>query len=228
MAHPVGAGKTIIAAELIKQTLGQSVTIVLVPGHIVKRWKKELERFIPGIRVVTPKVTTTSSRPLVLHSVDRPTDVILLPHSAAAVFAEIDTSVMDIQRLIIDEPQEIVSKPHLFNPLLQVKCRYCWVLTATPTPLQSVMQLALGYIESQHSSLPYESMLSWFTRTRARRDPPHLCLPVPPLHIHMKRVALLWQETSAMHSYVLRDYLQGCSTSFLLLLCSWPSKERYC
>ena len=209
VAHPVGAGKTIIAAELIKQTLGQSVTIVLVPGHIVKQWKKELERFIPGIQVVTPKVTTTSSRPVVLHSVDRPTDVILLPHSAAAAFAKIDTSIMGIQRLIIDEPQEIISKPHLFNPLLQVKCRYRWLLTATPTPLQSIMQLALGYIESQHSSLPYESMLSWFTRTRARRDPPHLCLPVPPLHIHMKPVALLWQETSVMHSYVLRDDLQA-------------------
>ena len=209
VAHPVGAGKTIIAAELIKQTLGQDVNIVLVPGHIVKQWKKELERFVPGILVDTPRVTTASSRPMVLHSVDCRANVVLLPHSAAVAFAEGGKLIKGIHRLIIDEPQEVVSKPDLFDPLLQVKCRYRWLLTATPTPLQSVMQLALGYIESQHSSLLYESMLSWFTRTRARRDPPHLCLPVPPLHIHMKPVALLWQETSVMHSYVLRDDLQA-------------------
>ena len=205
VAHPVGAGKTVIAAELIKQTRGQGVNIVLVPGHIVKQWKKELERFVPGIQVVT----TTSRVSMIFHSVNHCTDVVLLPHSAAVEFTKGHTLTTGIHRLIIDEPQEIVSKPHLFNPLLQVKCRYRWLLTATPTPLQSVMQLALGYVELQHSSLPYESLLSWFARTRSRRDPPHLCLPVPPLHIHMKPVALLWQETSVMHSYVLRDDLQA-------------------
>jgi hypothetical protein len=208
VAHPVGAGKTIIAAELIKQTLGQGVNIVLVPGHIVKQWKKELERFVPGIKVDTPGVTATRGK-LMLYSVCCRANVILLPHSAAIIFANGGTHIRDIHRLIIDEPQEIVSKPDLLNPLLQVKCLYRWLLTATPTPLQSVMQLALGYIESQRSSLAYESMLSWFTQTRVRRDPPHLCLPVPPLNIHMKPVALLWQETSVMHSYVLRDDLQA-------------------
>ena len=208
VAHPIGAGKTIIAAELIKQMLGQGVNIVLVPGHIVKQWKKELERFVPGIKVDTPGVATTRGK-LILSSVHCPANVILLPHSAAVEFAKGGTHSRGIHRLIIDEPQEIVSEPDLFEPLLQVKCRYRWLLTATPTPLQSIMQLALGYIESQRSSMAYESMLSWFTRTRARRDPPHLCLPVPPLNIHMKPVPLLWQETSVMHSYVLRDDLQA-------------------
>lgn len=207
VAHPVGAGKTIIAAELIKQTLGQGVNLVLVPGHIVKQWKKELERFVPGIQVDTPKVSR--SKPVLHHLVGHHADVVLLPHSAAIAFAKRGEESKAIYRIIIDEPQEIVSKPELFDPLLQVNCRYRWLLTATPTPLQSVMQLALGYIESQCSLLAYESMLSWFTRTRARRDPPHLCLPVPPLHVHMKPVALLWQETSVMHSYVLRDDLQA-------------------
>ena len=208
VAHPVGAGKTIIAAELIKQTLEQGINVILVPGHIVKQWKKELERFVPGIVVHTTKAFTVGNKPIVLRSVGRPADVFLLPHSASSSSVHYLFS-KGIHRLIIDEPQEVVSKPDLFDALLQVKCRYRWLLTATPTPLQSVMQLALGYIESQHSSLAYESMLSWFTRTRARRDPPHLCLPVPPMHIHMKPVPLLWQETSVMHSYVLRDDLQA-------------------
>ena len=45
--HPVGSGKTVIAAELIGQTLTKGLTVVFVPGHIVKEWEKELRRFVP-------------------------------------------------------------------------------------------------------------------------------------------------------------------------------------
>ena len=47
LAHPVGSGKTVIAAELIGQTLTKGLTVVFVPGHIVKEWEKELRRFVP-------------------------------------------------------------------------------------------------------------------------------------------------------------------------------------
>lgn len=198
VAHPVGAGKTVIAAELIRQTLKKFVNVILVPGHIIKQWRSELERFVPGIHVATH--TKGKS---ILHLLKIHPDVILMPHSCA------EGLNFEAHRLIIDEPQEIVSKDHLFDRLLQVKSQYRWLLTATPTPLESIMQLALGYHEKEHSSLHCDSMLSWFVRTRARRDPPHLCLPVPPLRIHMKPVTLLWQETSVMHSYVIQDDLQA-------------------
>lgn len=215
VAHPVGAGKTIIAAEVIRQTLDQGVNIIIVPGHIIKQWKHELERFVPGVQVVTApsfqltfNSTCRSIKLFLLRSMKHHPNVILLPHSYAVGF-EGGSPISRIRRVIIDEPQEVVSKPELFYPLLQVNCPYRWLLTATPVPLRSIMQLALGYEEAQHSSFPYDSMLSWFARTRTRRDPPHLCLPVPPLHIHMKPVTLLWQETSVMHSFAMRDDLQA-------------------
>ena len=90
-----------------------------------------------------------------------------------------------------------------------IGCPRRWLLTATPTPLATMMQLTLGYEETPLCKLPHGSMLSWFVQTRCRRDPPYLCLPVPPLHIHMRPVTLLWQETSVLHLFTMRGDLQS-------------------
>ena len=42
VAHPVGSCKTVIAGELIKQTLGSGLTQIFVPGYITRQWKCEL------------------------------------------------------------------------------------------------------------------------------------------------------------------------------------------
>ena len=98
---------------------------------------------------------------------------------------------------------------YVYEALLLIRCPQHWLLTATPTPLATMMQLTLGYEETPLCKLPHGSMLSWFVRTRCRRDPPYLCLPVPPLHIHMRPVTLLWQETSVLHSFTMRGDLQS-------------------
>ena len=203
LAHPVGSGKTVIAAELIKQTLSRGIrTVVFVPGHIVQQWNKELQRFVPGVNVSV--IDDSTSYIILQFSKEEQVDVTLVPHDLAP---NIDYTGSTPFRLIIDEPQDIISKPEIFEALLRVDSSFRWLLTATPHPLASIMQLALGF--DAHPKIPYNSMLSWFTRTRSRRDPPYLCLPVPALHIHMCPVTLLWQETFVLHSYAMRDDLQS-------------------
>ena len=109
-------------------------------------------------------------------------------------------------RLIIDEPQEIVKCDKTYSCLVSFNCKQRWLLTATPQPLDFMMQLALGYEDGM--KLPFRTMEAWFVQTRCRRDPPTLCLPVPPMHIYMKPITLLWQETSVMHSYAMQNDLQ--------------------
>ena len=208
LAHPVGSGKTVIAAELMRQTLSKGIrTIVFVPGHIVQQWKNELQRFIPGVNVVT--VDENTSRKSFWPS--ERVHVLLFPHDLAP---KVNCNGSTPFRVIVDEPQEIVSKPEIFEALLRVNSYARWLLTATPNPLLSIMQLALGF--DTQPNIPHNSMLSWFTRTRSRRDPPYLCLPVPALHIHMRPITLLWQETSVLHSYAMRDDLQSA-----IRLCSF-------
>lgn len=74
--------------------------------------------------------------------------------------------------IIIDEPQDIISNSEIFEALLKIDSPCCWLLTATPNPLGKIMQLSLGYQESLVHKLPCNSMLSWFTCSRCRQDPP--------------------------------------------------------
>ena len=111
-----------------------------------------------------------------------------------------------VYRLIIDEPQDIVKCYPIFDTLAGFHCKQRRLLTATPQPLYLMMQLALGY--EYNPKLPYRAMESWFVQTRCCRDPPTLCLPVPTMHICMRPVTLLWQETAVMHSYIMQDDLQ--------------------
>ena len=208
LAHPVGSGKTVIAAELMRQTIPKGIhTIVFVPGHIVQQWKKELQRFVPGVNVGV--IDHRTSRKSLWPS--KQVHVLLIPHDLAP---NVNCNGTTPFRLIVDEPQEIVSKPEIFEALLRVNSSTRWLLTATPNPLLSIMQLALGF--DTQPNIPHNSMLSWFTRTRSRRDPPYFCLPVPALHIHMCPITLLWQETSVLHSYAMRDDLQSA-----IRLCSF-------
>ena len=208
IAHPVGSGKTVIAAELIRQTLQDRQTLVLVPGHISKQWEKELKRFVPDIKVdVSLMHRITGNKPIEFRSSIKPdTHVVIVPHDVADRLRFTGECPL---RVIVDEPQDIVSNSAIFDAIVKINAPFRWLLTATPHPLGSIMQLALGYKENLLCNLPYDSLLSWFVRSRSRRDPPYLCLPVPPLHIHMRPVTLLWQETSVLHSYTMRDDLQA-------------------
>ncbi len=206
LAHPVGAGKTVIAAELIRKTLRECLTLVFVPGHIVNQWKSELRRFVPGINVVSKQSTSSVARTIDFWAlVKSNTDAVVVPHDLAPSLVFSNKYPF---RVIIDEPQDIILQPNVFSCLLEIGSPCRWLLTATPNPLASIMQLALGFKEDPQCKLAYDSMLSWFVRTRCRRDPPYLCLPVPPLHVHMRPVTLLWQETSVLHSYAMQDDLQ--------------------
>lgn len=199
VAHPVGSGKTVIAAELVRRTLHLGTTAVYVPPHIARQWRSELVRFVPGVQAVI--VDDTGRSPPVS------ADVLIIPHNLAWEHTGIDQS--PYYRIIVDEPQEVLKTPRIFNALVRNSSTRRWLLTATPGPLSPMMQLALGVDTSAARSLPYDSMLFWFSRNRCRRDPPFLCLPVPPLHIHMHPVTLRWQEMSVLHSFVIKDDLQS-------------------
>ncbi|KAL5503386.1 hypothetical protein EMCRGX_G010325 [Ephydatia muelleri] len=167
VAHPVGSGKTVIAAEVISRTRHLGPTAVYVPPHITRQWHSELLRFVPGIRVEVVGDT------IPLHPITA--DVLIIPHN-------------------LTEANGATRR---------------WLLTATPDPLTPMMLLALGLDTTVARTLPYDSMLFWFSRTRCRRDPPFLCLPVPPLQVHMHPVTLQWQEMSVLHSFTLQDDLQS-------------------
>ena len=202
VAHPVGSGKTVIAAEVISRTLHMGITAVYVPGHIARQWRSELVRFVPNVKVL---IIMDESQ-LVTPQSMAAANVLIIPHNLAAI--EHNDGFLPY-RIVIDEPQEVIKSPRLFEALVQNGCRRRWLLTATPTPLGSMMQLALGINTASARSLPYDSMLLWFSRSRCRRDPPFLCLPVPPLHVHMHPVTLQWQEMSVLHSYTMQDDLQS-------------------
>ena len=200
VAHPVGSGKTVIAAEVIRRTLRRGVTAVYVPAHIARQWHSELVRFVPNIRVLVVDDCPHSG-----WRQGASADVVIIPHNVA------DTYVSETPpyRIVVDEPQEAAKTPSIFRALVANDCPRRWLLTATPTPLLPMMHLALGIDASASRCLPYDSMLFWFSRTRCRRDPPFLCLPVPPLMVHMHPVTLQWQEMSVLHSYTLQDDLQS-------------------
>lgn len=203
VAHPVGSGKTVIAAEVISRTHHLGPTAVYVPPHITRQWYSELIRFVPGIKV---EVVNTFM-PLE-HSPPITTDVLIIPHNLAEAYTCI-AERSPFYRIIIDEPQEVVKKRNVFDSLVKNSSTRRWLLTATPDPLAPMMHLALGLDTSASRTLPYDSMLFWFSRTRCRRDPPFLCLPVPPLQVHMHPVTLQWQEMSVLHSFALQDDLQS-------------------
>ena len=194
VAHPVGSGKTIIAIELVHRTCSLGNTVICVPDHIVLQWCQELHRFAPDVRaqVFTRGCQKASN-----------TNCLIVGHGDIAIALPYLESYY---RLIIDEPQEVVKCDKTFNCLLNFSCAHRWLLTATPQPLGLMMQLALRYEHNQR--LPFRAMEAWFVQTRCRRDPPTLCLPIPSMHIYMKPVTLLWQETSVMHSYAMQDDLQ--------------------
>ena len=194
IAHPVGSGKTIIAIELVRRTCSLGDTVISVPDHIVLQWCQELHRFAPDVRgqVFTRGCKKASN-----------TNCLIIGHGDIAIALPYLESYY---RLIIDEPQEVIKCDKTFNCLLNFSCACRWLLTATPQPLHLMMQLALQYEYNQW--LPFRAMEAWFVQTRCCRDPPALCLPVPSMHIYMKPVTLLWQETSVMHSYAMQDDLQ--------------------
>ena len=193
IAHPVGSGKTVIAVELVRRTRHLGFTVVCVPDHIVLQWYQELCRFAPEVHagVFTPDCKVARFECLVIG------------HSCVT---RIMPYLNFVYRLIIDEPQDIVKNEAIFETLVGFQCKQRWLLTATPQSLDLMMQLALGY--EYNPKLPFRAMESWFVKTRCRRDPPTLCLPVPPMHICMRPVTLLWQETAVMHSYAMQDDLQ--------------------
>ena len=194
VAHPVGSGKTVIAVELVRRTCGLGGTIVCVPDHIVLQWCQEFHRFAPN---VSTQVFTRGCQ------IAPSTNCLIIGHGDATVVLPY---LEPRHRLIIDEPQEITKRDKTFNCLLDFSCKHCWLLTAIPQPLGLMMQLTLQY--KQSSKLPLRAMEAWFVQTRCRQDPPILCLPIPSMHINMKPVTLLWQETSVMHSYAMQDDLQ--------------------
>lgn len=186
LAHLVGSGKTVITAELIGQTLAKGLTVVFVPVHIVKQWEKELRQFVPGIHVSL--INNFLGLQLEFWwSIKPRSHVGIIPHNLAPRVEFSDAYPFCI---IIDEPQDIISNSEIFEALLKIDSPCCWLLTATPNPLGKIMQLSLGYQESLVHKLPCNSMLSWFTRSGCRQDPPYLCLPVPQLQIHMRPVTL--------------------------------------
>ena len=194
IAHPVGSGKTVIAVELVRRTHHMGYTVVCVPDHIVVQWYQELCRFAPEVcvGVYTPDCKLANL------------DCLVMGHSN--VTRVLMYCLNFVYRLIIDEPQDIVKNHAVFDTLVGFQCKQRWLLTATPQPLDLMMQLALGY--EYNPVLPFRAMEAWFVQTRCRRDPPTLCLPVPPMHICMRPVTLLWQETAVMHSYAMQDDLQ--------------------
>ena len=194
IAHPVGSGKTVIAIELVRHTCSLGDTVICVPDHIVLQWRQELHRFAPD---VSAQVFTRGCQ-IALY-----TNCLIVGHGDIAIVLP---CLQPYYRLIIDEPQEVIKCDKIFNCLLNFSCAHHWLLTATPQPLGLMMQLALQYEHSQ--KLPFRAMEAWFVQIRCRRDPPTLCLPVPSMHIYMKPITLLWQETSVMHSYALQDDLQ--------------------
>eukprot|EP00731_Ephydatia_muelleri_P007344 Em0003g1592a len=200
VAHPVGSGKTVIAAEVISRTRHLGPTAVYVPPHITRQWHSELLRFVPGIRVEVVGDT------IPLHPITA--DVLIIPHNLTEAYEWV-AKRSPFYRIIVDEPQEVVKKHNVFTSLVRNGATRRWLLTATPDPLPLMMLLALGLDTTVARTLPYDSMLFWFSRTRCRRDPPFLCLPVPPLQVHMHPVTLQWQEMSVLHSFTLQDDLQS-------------------
>lgn len=199
VAHPVGSGKTIIAIELLKIASDSGPTLVCVPSHITKQWEQELKKFAPHLpcQVVKGRI----ARHIVRGVVIVPYELFESPAAAAAVCG------IEWWRVIFDEPQDIAKKDYFEQLSYGLFCPRRWLLTGTPNPIQDMIQLALGY--KQDNCLPLESMQQWFVRTRCRRDPPGMCLPIPPLHIHMLPVTLTWQEMSVVRMHAMEDHLQA-------------------
>jgi hypothetical protein len=212
IAHPVGSGKTVIAIELIRlsaQVCQFGMTLVCVPGHISKQWHQEVQRFAPSILC---QVITDPSRKIVFKK-----DVRVVIMSYEFFESPLTTDFicsLQWKRVIFDEPQDILKKDYFDQFSYGFMCQNRWLLTATPNPMQDMIQLALGY--KPDSRLPLESIHHWFVRTRCRRDPPAMCLPVPPLHIHMLPVTLTWQETSVVYMHAMQNHLQAS-----IQLCSY-------
>ena len=149
LAHPVGSGKTVIAAELIGQTLTKGLTVVFVPGHIVKEWEKEaicaLNQCISHPEFLELQLLNSGGL-YICHIY-----VAILPHNLAPRMEFSDAYPF---RIIIDEPQDIISNSEIFEVLLKIDSPCRWLLTATPNPLGKIMQLSLGYQESLVHKLP--------------------------------------------------------------------------
>ena len=209
IAHPVGSGKTVIAIELVRLSSQRGMTLVCVPGHISKQWHQELKRFAASILC---QVITHQSQE---YAFEKGVRVVIMPYEffESPLTADFICN-MQWWRVIFDEPQDVVKKDYFDQLSYGLMCRYRWLLTATPHPMQGMIQLTLGY--KPDSLLPLESIHHWFVHTRCRRDPPAMCLPVPPLHIYMLPVTLTWQETSVVHMHALQNHLQAS-----IRLCSY-------
>ncbi|XP_062521909.1 uncharacterized protein LOC134196708 [Corticium candelabrum] len=208
VAHPVGSGKTVIAIELVKVTASSGMTVICVPGHIADQWRQEIARFAPTLSciVVNNKSSLANLRGVA---------AVIIPYDVFQSPLLLDTfCLMRWRRVIFDEPQDIVKKEYFDQLAFGLHCPYRWLLSATPNPMQDMIQLALGY--KPDGRLPLESIHKWFIRTRCRRDSPSMCLPVPPLHVHMLPVTLTWQETVVAHMHAMADHLQAS-----IRLCSY-------
>jgi hypothetical protein len=150
LAAPPGAGKTVIAAVAIAETLSAGGrAVVAVPVAVMAQWCEELARWAPHVPTRTARDVAELRRRL------RPGAVVVTGHDVAARWA--GTSRVTLELVVVDEAAVLTGTSQRSAGLWAARARAerGWALTGTPSERRAEMAVA--------------DLVGW-ARGRARRE----------------------------------------------------------
>lgn len=202
IAHPVGAGKTVIAAHALRGGHARGAdgrrTLVACPEHITSQWLSVFVQHAPDVSAAT----VDEDRPL---DVPASADVVVIGYEMLTRSGDEAQAARALlwgenwHRVIFDEPQEAASQSCFDDLVMLPDVRFRWGLTATPeVKAPRIIALLWGRVLDRKT---YGRVRAHWGDACAVRDPPAACLPVPPLSHHAVPVTLTEKEMSIVRLF---------------------------
>lgn len=139
LAHPVGAGKTVIAASLLlpfpSSKLSEAATLILAPDHILFQWRRELARVLSD-EGPSPRFVLVGFEELLLQ---QQAPLSLTEEAAGDGMEAIRARRWG--RLVVDEGQLVPQDEALYEAVLGIQADVRWCV-ACVRALESVVRSA--------------------------------------------------------------------------------------